>query len=603
MGLLSIKTKQVAGVTLMVTVTVVVLSAWSLSSLLTVRLEETHARAQLVAKALYHRAFAAVQEGGDPIAALRNDKGLRSILEAGGFSGGVLYAALVDGQGIVIMDPQGQDEGKPLQPREDFETLLKAGPLAQVRAIYTPGDRQYEVRGEPLMNGDQTIAGVRVVVSTLFIHEQFGSAMFTPLLTAGGIIIVSTLVALLLAQIGLRPIHVITSGLARLGRGELDVSVDLPADADLGDLGDSFKAVSARLAADRTALVGQRATLESVVDHLEDAVAVFSPDGALLFANAAMQPLLAAPAGHVSTLFPPAHPCRVAVEAVIAGGTARTPETVGIADREFLILTHPVGDTGTAPHGAVLVARNLTYLGQVESTITYSRKLAALGRLSAGIAHEVKNPLNAAMIHLELLRMNLVDQPDALEHVRVIAAQVRRLDEVVQGLLKFNRPEDLKLQPVAIGPIFAEIMPVIAAEASKSHVDVRLELADNLPPARADASLLQQAFLNLALNACQAMPHGGRLRIAASVVSAHRLEVIFEDSGVGIPPEQLSRIFDLYYTTKETGSGIGLSLVYRAVQLQDGDIEVQSSPGRGTTFRVVLPTAKLPSPFATLAAS
>jgi two-component system NtrC family sensor kinase len=103
---------------------------------------------------------------------------------------------------------------------------------------------------------------------------------------------------------------------------------------------------------------------------------------------------------------------------------------------------------------------------------------------------------------------------------------------------------------------------------------------------------LQQAFLNLALNACQAMPSGGRLRIAANTRGRGRVEVVFEDSGVGIPPEQLGRIFDLYFTTKDQGSGIGLSMVYRTVQLHDGDIEVQSVPGRGTTFRVTLRQAK-----------
>ena len=103
-----------------------------------------------------------------------------------------------------------------------------------------------------------------------------------------------------------------------------------------------------------------------------------------------------------------------------------------------------------------------------------------------------------------------------------------------------------------------------------------------------DPSLLQQAFLNLALNACQAMPHGGRLRIVARGKAGQQLEVEFEDTGIGISPEHLSKIFDLYFTTKQHGSGIGLSLVYRTVQLHDGDIEVQSIPGRGTTFRVQL---------------
>jgi signal transduction histidine kinase len=165
---------------------------------------------------------------------------------------------------------------------------------------------------------------------------------------------------------------------------------------------------------------------------------------------------------------------------------------------------------------------------------------------------------------------------------------VRRLDEVVQGFLKFTRPEDLHLSAVTLLPLLEELMPVISAEASKSNVEVKLDFPPGLPAVNADAGMLQQAFLNLALNACQAMPNGGRLRIASRALPNHEVEIVFEDTGVGISPENLARIFDLYFTTKESGSGIGLSLVYRTVQLHDGQIEVQSTPGRGTTFRVVL---------------
>jgi signal transduction histidine kinase len=251
-----------------------------------------------------------------------------------------------------------------------------------------------------------------------------------------------------------------------------------------------------------------------------------------------------------------------------------------------------VAGADSAPIGVLVVARNVAYLSQVETTLNYSRKLAALGKLSAGIAHEIKNPLNAVMIHLELLKMAVADVPAGREHVSVIAAQLRRLDDVVQGFLRFTRPEDLKLQPVAVASLIGDIMPVVKAEADKHGVEVRVDCPADLPAIDADRSVLQQAFLNLALNACQAMARGGRLRIAAARLPDRRLEVVFEDTGVGIAPEHLGRIFDLYFTTKERGSGIGLSMVYRAVQLHDGDIEVQSVPGRGTTFRVILPQTR-----------
>jgi signal transduction histidine kinase len=291
---------------------------------------------------------------------------------------------------------------------------------------------------------------------------------------------------------------------------------------------------------------------------------------------------------------------------------------------ERLIVTHAITDPGGTLVGIMVIARNLEYLGQVQSTIRYSRKLAALGRLSAGVAHEVKNPLNAMMIHLELLRQQFVpvrtgrglvragqgppagveergvavsvaaesrtvDPAAALQHVDVIAGEIRRLDEVVQGFLKFSRPEDLKLQPVHLSSLFAEVLPIIQPEATRSGVT--LTVACDAPDVNGDPAMLRQAFLNLALNACQAMPGGGTLEIRCERASGARIAITFADTGVGITPDQLQRIFDLYFTTKPKGSGIGLSMVYRTVQMHDGEIEVQSIPGKGTTFRVLLPKA------------
>jgi signal transduction histidine kinase len=179
----------------------------------------------------------------------------------------------------------------------------------------------------------------------------------------------------------------------------------------------------------------------------------------------------------------------------------------------------------------------------------------------------------------------------ALEHVEIIEAEIRRLDEVVQGFLKFSRPEDVRLQPVRPLTLFEEILPVIEPEAQQNGVTIQVECPPHVPAINGDAGMLRQVFMNLAINACQAMPHGGTLRLVGAASSKGRVEVRFEDTGVGIPPENLQKIFDLYFTTKDHGTGIGLSMVYRIVQLHDGEIEVQSTPGRGTTFKVLLPRA------------
>jgi signal transduction histidine kinase len=596
---LSIKTKQVAGVTAIVGLAVVLLSGWYLSSLAQVWLEESRARADLVANLISQRARAVVAAGADPATLhdqLRDDQGLRSILEASILSKGVLYAAVVDTGGVAIAhsDPASAGDALPL-PAGSLAELLDSGPIVQLRAIFVEAGRTFEIR-QPLLltTADPVgppveIGAIRVGVMPLLIRRDVTEALQTPLLTALAALAGSVIVAMLLAQIVLKPIHVIRAGLARLGRGEVNVSVDLPDEGELGDLGDSFKAATARLAAERSELAGQRAALESVVEHLEDAVALFAPDGALLFANPPMRTALGADSGSVPEMLAEGHPYRTAVEHTLAERATHGPAVVDVPGAgERLVLTNLVQDADGRLLGVLLVARNLAYLSQVESTLSYSRKLAALSRLSAGIAHEVKNPLNATMIHLELLKQQLDGAPEAMKHVSVIAAQVRRLDEVVQGFLKFTRPEELRLQPVALAALFDELMPVIRAEAGKHKVDVRLECRRDLPPVSGDPGMLQQAFLNLALNACQAMPHGGRLRIAAYTRPGRQIEVVFEDTGVGIAPEHLARIFDLYFTTKASGSGIGLSMVYRTVQLHGGDIEVQSVPGRGSTFRVLL---------------
>jgi signal transduction histidine kinase len=275
---------------------------------------------------------------------------------------------------------------------------------------------------------------------------------------------------------------------------------------------------------------------------------------------------------------------------------------------ERTLIAHPVEGPDDALVGIMLIVRNLEYLSRVQTSVRYSRKLAALGRLSAGVAHEVKNPLNAMMIHLELLRQHIAPRqavgaragasasapspglPDALPHVDVIASEIRRLDEVVQGFLKFTRPEDLKLQSVALAVLFDEVIPIIRPEAERSRVALQVE-CDGALAVNGDSAMLRQAFLNLALNACQAMPEGGTLRITCHPPRGGRVLIEVADTGVGIKPEHLGRIFDLYFSTKPKGSGIGLSMVFRTIQMHDGEIEVQSILGKGTTFKLLLPQA------------
>ena len=606
-----IKAKQVLGVTSIVGAVVVVLSLMQMARLAQVNLDESRARAELVADAIYQRAHDVVVEGVDAQEALRADPGLRSILQSSFYSNNVTFAVIADTNDVAVVHADPALEGKPLEQADDLAELESRAPLAQLLAIYADQGRNFQIE-KPLLLGNTKIGSIHIGVSTLLIRH-FLTAELEPAAVAALIaLIVSMFLAMLLAQLMLRPIHVIRSGLTRLGRGEFGVRLNLTQDDEFGELGTFFNTVSEQLSADRSQMAGQVANLESAVEHLEDAVAIVSPHGDFLFVNPAMRTLVpgAAVGKALNDLVGVDQPISYLFEQTLASRQARGPLESG----ERLILTHPVNNAAGELVGVMLIVRNLEYLGQVRSTIRYSRKLAALGRLSAGVAHEVKNPLNAMMIHLELLRQQLSPRPEgravrataavaaatadapplnaveALDHVKTIAGEIRRLDEVVQGFLKFSRPEDMKLQPVGIKALFDEVIPIVRPEADRTAVHLVVE-CDGAPDVNGDRAMLRQAFLNLALNACQAMPDGGTLRIHAEPTRTRQVAITVSDTGVGIKPEHLKRIFDLYFTTKPKGSGIGLSMVYRTVQMHDGDIEVQSTPGAGTTFRVLLPQA------------
>jgi signal transduction histidine kinase len=633
---LGIKGKQVLGVTSIVSAVVVILSLLHLATLARVGLGESRSRAELVADAIVPRASAVVADGLDSYQALRADPGLRSILEAAqAYSKNVTFAAIADVNGVAIMHADPTLEGQPIPAGVDLNAVLSRPALTQLVAVYQGSGRTLELT-QPLFLGNTAFGSVRIGVSTLLIRQDLDASLRPAAATAIAALAVAVMVATLLAQLLLRPIHVIRSGLTRLGRGEFGVRLNLNQQDEFGELGTFFNTVSEQLSADRSQMAGQVANLESAVEHLEDAVAMVSPRGELLFTNPAMRALLPTASSGVALndIVAAGHPLRQLIEQTLVTGQSmgpisatfhegkkgRGPDASSDPTGERLIVTHAVTDPNGALVGIMVIARNLEYLGHVQSTIRYSRKLAALGRLSAGVAHEVKNPLNAMMIHLELLRQHFAAHavvprgvasvrpaglatvtalaPDkapgestaALQHLDVIAGEIRRLDEVVQGFLKFTRPEDLKLQPVHLASLVGEVMPIVRPEATRTGVTLNVSCT-GAPDVNGDPTMLRQAFLNLALNACQAMPNGGTLEIRCERASGGQVAIAFADTGVGIKPDHLKRIFDLYFTTKPKGSGIGLSMVFRTVQMHDGEIEVQSIPGTGTTFRILLPQA------------
>jgi signal transduction histidine kinase len=255
---------------------------------------------------------------------------------------------------------------------------------------------------------------------------------------------------------------------------------------------------------------------------------------------------------------------------------------------------------GSGNMGTLLTMRDMESAEQLGQELEVARRLAAIGRLTAGVGHEVKNPINAMVVHLELLRGKLAagDQESsdgAQRHVDILAGEMQRLDRVVQTLADFTRPMELHLREKDLRQVVWAVVELMAAEMEENGVQVTVNAPMDAVMTRVDAELIQQALLNLVLNGMQAMPKGGAMQVRLR--REHHFAVVeVIDEGEGIPPELLPRIFELYFTTKPKGSGIGLAMTYRILQLHGGAMEVRSnadadSVSRGSTFTLRVPVA------------
>jgi signal transduction histidine kinase len=229
-------------------------------------------------------------------------------------------------------------------------------------------------------------------------------------------------------------------------------------------------------------------------------------------------------------------------------------------------------------------------LQEREQRLIRSERLAAIGRMAAHIAHEVRNPLSSIGLNAELLEEELQQKPDGAKLCRAIQHEVDRLNALTQEYLRFARLPQPKLERQDLRPILVSLLDFMREDARSRGVAVVAELADPLPPLPVDEGQLRQALLNLCRNALEAMSGGGTLTVRAAV-AGDRLEIAVRDTGSGIAPEHLARVFEPFFSTKEHGTGLGLALTQHIVAAHGGTIAIDSTPGHGTEFRVRLPLA------------
>lgn len=341
-------------------------------------------------------------------------------------------------------------------------------------------------------------------------------------------------------------------------------------------------------------LARERGFLEAVFNSLQEGVIVTNNEGRISYLNQAATELLGVPRDTALGL--PLGRYLPDLKWDIGGGArprvfSRELEVFYPRQRYLHLYAVPLG--GGEAGGAALILRDVTESRKQAAETIESKRAEAMTLLAAGVAHEIGNPLNSLHIHLQLLDRELRRLPEEKrapmqESLRVARAEVARLDKIISQFLEAVRPTPVHLELQPVNAVVEETLEFMSGELANAGVIVEAELARGLPRVWLDHDQMKQVFFNLIKNALEAMPAGGKLTVATQSAAGH-VVVSVADTGAGIPPEQIGRIFDPYRSTKPDGSGLGLMVVRRIVQEHGGALDVDSAVGKGTVFRVRLP--------------
>jgi signal transduction histidine kinase len=581
-------------------------------------IRQANDRAQLVSRQIFFEAqnalVDAAKSGGAPASDSPEDLGayvqqafddsapLNSAIDAEvGYSPLIYEVSVTDVNGTVLVSSDSSLSGKITPARANLSQLVSSGFMDQLRVLYGP-PRTYEVDyafqiGPP---GNQIPFGViRVAVQTGLLRISITPALRSAGLLAIASVGISVLLAAIVSSISLAPIKRITAQLDRISKGEFDQK-PLERGDEFGQVSSKINQIGMQLRGVREIFSNLRENIDQVLGGLDDGLLLFSVDGRAVMVSPAVERFLSTPADQLlgrraEDIFPPDHNVREAVmlqngelvpvdsaEVVLTGieGPARR---VGVS-------VEVIGE-GDARMGTLVKFKDLESRERIGTQLQVSERLANLGRITAGVAHEVKNPLNSMRIWLENLKASMPDA-DGLpaQAVRVLDNEIDRLDSVVKRFLDFTRPPEMHQEESSLKEILEEVLTVERPELEKADIKLEARLAADVPNVLIDKPLLKQAFINLLVNAIEAMPGGGQLFVSLRR-QGEMAEIEFRDSGRGIAPEHRQRIFQLFFTTRPGGSGIGLASAFRTIQLHNGSIGFESEVGRGTTFRIDLPLA------------
>ena len=653
---LRLRTKFTLVMTSLVLLVVAVLSVVFAAQLLDQLIEETGKRASDLAMQVFLQAQNAMteakQSGFRPDSdspkdihdyvrrAFEISEGLQTQFKAAKDNPLIYEVSITDTDGMVLASSDPNLPGAflarrtPLSQLETRSFLHQVGVLLRALKGANKGPQLFEVEYAFDKGENKPFGEVRVVVDSALLLGEIKSSLRDAEVVVLAALALSALLAALVSRITLAPLHDITAQLDRISSGQFDTlfpqgKTPESSSDELGLMSRKISQVGQQLRGVHEIFSTMRENMNSVMAGLEDGLLLFTRDARAVMVSPAAEKFLGAPAGEflgrrLTDIFPSGHPLRDALRIEsdeLSEITAEADLETSEGPKRVNVSVQAIQEDGERM-GALVTLRDLDSLESINTQLKVSERLAALGRITAGVAHEVKNPLNSMRLWLENLKESLsfngasssgrrtlekeidrrtgkhapqdndngIDQDAAWQAVQVLDKEIDRLDQVVKRFLDFTRPMDVRLEATQLADLLKEVLEIAKPQLLKSNIALATLLPIDVPEVYVDRALLKQAVLNLVLNAAEAMPNGGQLRLVLSR-RGEMAEITVGDTGKGIPMENQQKIFQLFFTTRPGGSGIGLASTFRIVQLHNGSIDFTSEVGRGTTFRIELPLA------------
>jgi PAS domain S-box-containing protein len=542
----------------------------------------------------------------------------------------VSYAVVLDAEGKVAAHSRqpglvGGVLTTPLDRRAaEAETLLVQETLRDGR-----GEGIYDF-AVPVLIGAERWGTVRVGLSKRRMEAQIRRTR----IELAGLTVITLLVggvaAALVARAIARPVRELAAGAAAIARGELDQRIAAKGFGEIGQLAIVFNHMTAQLLQQRRDLEATHESLrdrflevadlksytDSILSSITSGIVTLDLDGRLATVNPAAELLTGLFSGEIAGRYCTevfAHTPEVS-EILMETLASRTGAgNVSLSLRRRNGTTVPV-EMSTAPLrglegkdlGVVGVFRDVSQVRELEGQLRRSDRLAALGTLAAGLAHEIKNPLASLRTFTRIIPRKFDDARFRETFMRVVPHELERINGIVEQLLELARPSRLRPAPLTIPGVLDRVLELYANELDAKEIAVSREYARELPAITADPERLYEAFVNLVSNALAAMPPGGRLTVRtgwhrpaeplARGGGARRVRIEIEDTGSGISPAEAEKVFDPFFTTKAEGTGLGLALTHKIIEDHGGNITFRSTPRVGTVFTVLLPvTAERPA--------